>query len=184
MPRWVAFLRAINVGGHTVSMARLRELFAGLGLRGVETFIASGNVIFEAPGDEAVRLERRIERHLAGALGYPVETFIRPTRELPAIAAHQPFRLDGPGGLPGTVYVGFLRGAPDRAARRAIQAFNTDVDEFDVKGREVYWLVRGRLADSKVKGAALGRVLGPTTMRNRNTIVRLAGKYALEERDR
>lgn len=183
MPRCVAFLRAINVGGHTVRMAQLRELFTSLGLRGVETFIASGNVVFEAAEADADRLERRIERHLTDALGYPVDTFIRAARELRAIAAHQPFSLDGSGGPAGTVYVGFLRRAPDRAARRTIQSFNTDVDEFDVKGREVYWLVRGSLADSRVKGAALGHALGPTTMRNRKTIVRLARKYALEERD-
>ena len=46
MPRLVAFLRAINVGGHTVTMAHLRGLFEDLGFTNVETFIASGNVIF------------------------------------------------------------------------------------------------------------------------------------------
>ena len=48
MPRHIAFLRAINVGGHTVTMDRLRQLFTGLGLKDVETFIASGNVIFSS----------------------------------------------------------------------------------------------------------------------------------------
>ena len=46
--RHIAFLRAINVGGHTVTMDRLRRLFGEMGFRGVETFIASGNVVFEA----------------------------------------------------------------------------------------------------------------------------------------
>jgi uncharacterized protein (DUF1697 family) len=183
MPRCVAFLRAINVGGHTVQMARLRGMFTSMGLSRVETFIASGNVIFEAAEREVALLESRIERHLGSMLGYPVDTFIRLTRDLPAIASHQPFQLDRSGSPGGTIYVGFLRDAPGAAGRRTIQSFNTDVDEFEVKGREVYWLVRGRLTDSKVKSAALGRVLGSTTMRNRNTIVRLASKYAGGEKD-
>ena len=65
--RYVAFLRAINVGGHTVKMERLRELFAELGLANVETFIASGNVIFDAPSGDAGALERQIEQHLHAA---------------------------------------------------------------------------------------------------------------------
>jgi uncharacterized protein (DUF1697 family) len=48
MPKHIAFLRAINVGGHIVKMDHLRRLFEALELAEVETFIASGNVIFEA----------------------------------------------------------------------------------------------------------------------------------------
>jgi uncharacterized protein (DUF1697 family) len=47
MNKHIAFLRAINVGGHTVKMDTLRQLFESLGFTNVETFLASGNVIFE-----------------------------------------------------------------------------------------------------------------------------------------
>ena len=53
MPRYVAFLRAINVGGHVVKMERLRALFEDLGFAKVETLIASGNVIFETRAEDA-----------------------------------------------------------------------------------------------------------------------------------
>lgn len=56
--RYIAFLRAINVGGHTVKMDVLRAHFTRLGLANVETFIASGNVIFDAAADPR-RLESR-----------------------------------------------------------------------------------------------------------------------------
>src|SRR5947209_3109353 len=88
--RYVAFLRAINVGGRTVTMERLRALFDSLKLRRVETFIASGNVIFDASGAPEA-LERRIERRLEQALGYEVGTFVRSVEELAAVAAHEPF---------------------------------------------------------------------------------------------
>src|SRR4028119_115521 len=46
--RYVALLRAVNVGGAKVPMAQLREVCAGLGWREVETYIQSGNVAFES----------------------------------------------------------------------------------------------------------------------------------------
>ena len=55
MPRLIAFLRAINVGGHTVTMMKLRKEFEALGLQDVETFIASGNVIFTRELQESWR---------------------------------------------------------------------------------------------------------------------------------
>ena len=91
MPRFVAFLRAINVGGHTVTMAKLRVLFESLGLEDVETFIASGNVVFSSPAKNLAALENRIEDHLAASLGYEVKTFIRSDAEVAAVARHKPF---------------------------------------------------------------------------------------------
>ena len=84
MPRYIAFLRAINVGGHTVKMDALRELFEALGFEQVETFIASGNVIFETTETDTAALERRIETHLQAALGYAVATFLRSDAEVAA----------------------------------------------------------------------------------------------------
>jgi len=175
--RYVAFLRAINVGGRVVKMDRLRDVFTGLGFSAVETFIASGNVIFETRGPDIRAIEETIERALQPALGYHVAAFVRPSRDLATIAGHQPFPTK-PGGEPdGTIYIGFLRAAPTAAARRAVLSLRTDVDELDVHRGELYWLVRGKLMDSKLPGGALERALGPTTMRNRNTVVRLAARY-------
>src|SRR6266566_9055900 len=107
MPGYVAFLRAINVGGHVVKMPDLRRLFESIGFTGVETFIQSGNVVFEAPNTKARELEGVIEQCLEQALGYPVATFLRTTRELATVAKQQPFdAADSANGA--TVYVAFL----------------------------------------------------------------------------
>ena len=74
-------------------MERLRREFEFLGFSGVETFIASGNVVFEARGRNEERLRAKIEHHLREALGYEVTTFIRSTAELRQIASHRPFPL-------------------------------------------------------------------------------------------
>ena len=93
MFRFIAFLRAINVGrGRTVKMQSLRQVFESLGLSRVATFIASGNVIFEATTRDTKTLERKIEKRLREALGYEVPTFIRREAELAKIANYRPFR--------------------------------------------------------------------------------------------
>jgi uncharacterized protein (DUF1697 family) len=72
--RYVAFLRAINLGGHVVKMDELKRQFEALEFSNVSTFIASGNVIFESDGAPA-ELEPRIEQHLHHRLGHGVGTF-------------------------------------------------------------------------------------------------------------
>src|SRR4029079_5255160 len=91
MQRYFAFLRAINVGGHTVKMDQLRTLFAALGYANVATYIASGNVIFETPLTSREARERQIGRRLPDARGYEVITFIRTAEELATIADYAPF---------------------------------------------------------------------------------------------
>lgn len=87
----IAFLRGINVGGHTVRMDRLRELFGQLGFTNVRTYIQSGNVFFESAEMERAVLTRAIEGHLRAALGYAVPVALRTVPELEAILALDPF---------------------------------------------------------------------------------------------
>src|SRR5215471_9205178 len=92
MFRFIAFLRAINVGGgRTVKMQSLRQAFESLGFSRVATFIASGNVVFETTTKETKALERKIEKALREALGYEVRTFVREEAELAKIVNHWPF---------------------------------------------------------------------------------------------
>lgn len=173
--RSVAFLRAVNVGGRIVKMARLKSLFEAAGYGGVETFIASGNVIFDARAGDAA-LERRLEKLLEGELGYAVGVFVRTMDEVAAIAEQRPF-----GELPSgaRIYVGVLRTAPSPAVRRRVEALGTDADAFRVRGRELYWMCTVPSMQSIVSGAMLEKTVGmPATFRNINTMRRLAARYS------
>jgi uncharacterized protein (DUF1697 family) len=176
MPRLIAFLRAINVGGHTVTMERLRKEFEALGLKDVETFIASGNVIFTSRADPAA-LEKKIEARLRASLGYDVATFVRTDAEVAAVAGYQPFpaaRVENGA----VVYVGFVDRPLDAAETRLVLTFKTEVDDFHVKGREVYWLRKARLSDSPFKYVSLEKKLKVRiTFRGVNTVARLAAKH-------
>src|SRR4051812_29067327 len=173
--RYVAFLRAINVGGRVVRMERLRELFEDVPLSNVETFIASGNVIFESRSANLRTLEQRIEKRLLAALGYTVDTYVRSARELPAIAAYEPFAEIA---AEHSLLIGFLTEPPTDTAKAAVAALGSPVDDFHIRGREIYWSCRTRLTETMVSGPRLAKALGmQTTFRNVTTIRRLIDKY-------
>ncbi|HEX4004049.1 MAG TPA: DUF1697 domain-containing protein [Candidatus Acidoferrales bacterium] len=182
MPRRIAFLRAINVGGHVVTMAALRGHFEALGLEQVETFINSGNVIFSTKAKDAkndAALERKIEARLEKALGYEVKTFLRSEAELAAIARYQPFDAARIAAAP-TFCVGFLAAPLDAAAQKLLAEMKTDADDFHLNGREMYWLSTRKQSESKFSNARFERTLKiSSTFRGVNTITRLAEKYSL-----
>jgi uncharacterized protein (DUF1697 family) len=175
MPRYAAFLRAINVGGHTVSMQALKKHFGDAGCFDVETLIASGNVVFGSSSRSAAVLEKRIAAHLESRLGYAVATFLRTPEEIASIAAHRPFAR-GESERPGhALYVAFHSRAADAASRRRVLDLKSDVDDLRIRGREVYWLCRGRSSDSRIYGGGLERALGqPATLRNATTVRKIA----------
>lgn len=171
--RYVAFLRAINVGGHLVKMDQLRKLFEALKFTNVETFIASGNVIFDSPSMDAAALEDRIEKHLEKALGYEVGTFVRTCAEVAEAAAHAPF--DSKDDC--AEFVVFLKSPADKATKQKVMALRTGEDDFHAHKRELYWQRRGTMTDSPAAvpfGKAFGK-LG--TMRNVTTVRKIAAKY-------
>jgi uncharacterized protein (DUF1697 family) len=179
MPRYIALLRAINVGGHNpVKMDFLRHLFESLGFSNVETFIASGNVVFESTSKNAQALERVIEKSLREALGYEVATFIRTDAELAAVASYKPFsqsELDGAAAL----NIAFLADGLDDKSVQKLMALRTEIDDFHIHEREIYWLCRKRQSGSKISNAVLEKALGQkTTLRGANTVKKMAAKYS------
>jgi uncharacterized protein (DUF1697 family) len=89
---YIALLRGINVGGHSVTMERLRTLFGELGFAQVRSYIQTGNVFFESSEQDRRTLRMMIERHLRAALGYDVPTCLRTVVELEDLLAIDPFR--------------------------------------------------------------------------------------------
>ena len=179
MPRYIAFLRAINVGGHnTVKMDFLRQLFGSLGFSNVETFIASGNVVFETASNNAQALERKIETRLREALGYEVATFIRTGAELAAVADYKPFSQSDLNGA-AALNIAFLADRLDAQSSQKLMALRTTIDDFHIRGREIYWLCRKQQSGSKISNLVLEKALGrKSTLRGANTVKKMAAKYS------
>ena len=175
--RYVALLRAINVGGRTVKMDRLRTLFEELKLKRVETFIASGNVIFESTAN-AASLESRIEKHLAKSLGFAVPTLVRSATDIVAVADHTVFDEHPPLTKVGGVYIGFLKSAAATDGIAKIETVGGQGNHFVLHGRELYWRADDRHAVLEIPIATFEKALGcETTFRNVNTVQRIADRY-------
>ena len=177
MPRYVAFLRAINVGGHVVKMDVLRAEFERLGFKNFETFIASGNVIFETKSSAVAAIEARIEKALHARLGYEVATFVRTLEQVAAIARHQAFPAAAVATC-GALSVGMMKTTLPKPSQQALAGLKTEVDDFHVNGSELYWICAVRQSDSKISNAVFERVVrAKATFRGIKTMEKLAAKY-------
>lgn len=178
MTRQVAFLRAINVGGHVVKMEDLRRLFEAVGLGDIQTFIQSGNVVFESPVADIARLEREIEAHLQQALGYRVATFLRSLAELGEIVRYVPFPGWEAAEANIVTYVAFLRDEPGVQAQRQLMGFNNEFNIFHVHGREAFWLRRRHPGEQPFSSGFLEKALAAeATVRNLTTVHKIVTKY-------
>ena len=176
MTTHVAFLRGINVGGHTVTNDRLAEVVGELvGVGDVATFQASGHVLLTADEDDPAGLERRIADQLEGALGWAVPTFVRSADHVVAISEGTPFRPNPEGGK---VHVAFLREPLDIDEQARVRGLALDTATVVFDDREMYWhLGTGRMMESGLGDPTLARVLGDRwTVRTKATVDRIAAR--------
>ena len=171
--KYVAFLRAINVGGHAIiKMTDLKEMFESAGLKDVQTYIQSGNVIFESEED-ADSLAKEIERQLENVAEYKIELFVRTMRKVQDIAEKPPFTPKADE----TVFVSFLHKKPGKKSQQAVLAFRSEADDFAFKGRELYNLRRDR-EKSIFSNIFIEKMLKmPATTRSLSTICKIVDKY-------
>jgi uncharacterized protein (DUF1697 family) len=134
--RFVALLRAVNIGSTQVSMAELRTLFAALGAADVTTYVQSGNVVFTSNERDASKLSRAISARIRRDMGHDVTVLLRTKAELAKVVAANPFAKRSAD--PKTLHVTFLADKPDRERVQNIPALMSGDDEFTISGREVF----------------------------------------------
>jgi uncharacterized protein (DUF1697 family) len=174
--RWVAFLRAVNVGGRTVKMADVKSALSRAGLDEVETFLASGNVLFES-GRREPALRTLVETTLAKSLGMEVPTVLRSSDELVDLAGSKAI-ADAKQKVP-TLAVGFLHQELKKTAIAQLARLESDVDRFDHEGRHLLWLCSVKQSESKLTLTKVEKAIGGVaTFRGVNTVERLAKRLA------
>ena len=91
MPRYVALLRGINVGGkNLIKMPALKACFEANGFDDVATYIQSGNVVFASPETRVTGLTARIEAMLAETFGYQATVVVRTRTQMRAVVDRAP----------------------------------------------------------------------------------------------
>jgi uncharacterized protein (DUF1697 family) len=169
-----AFLRGMNLGGRRITNDDLRAAVRELGFERVQTFRASGNVVFDGGGRSDESLRKELERGLQRLLGYAVPTFIRSRRELLALAEEEPFPASGEAGK---LQVALLRDVPAPQDREQVMALSSESDRLAFGAKELFWLPAGPISDSALDWKAIEKALGPTTTRTKGTIEQLVAKY-------
>ena len=142
MIRYVAFLRAINVGGQKlIKMEELARIFTAAGLKNVRTYIQSGNVIFDATSANAVALRKKIEQALLNVLGYEVTVMVRPLADIEEIVRRNPFKKIKTGAA-ATPLVVFLSDTPQHIPKLPLVSAIDNLDIFEVKDGAAFILSR------------------------------------------
>lgn len=158
--RYIALLRAINVGGHSVTkMSALRGLFEGSGLTEVVTYIQSGNVLFNSKDDDRKHLAHLLEKKLESSLGYPVSVFVFTPKELEEAAVNNPFdpeRQD----MEQRCHLMFLSGEPDPDHCAALMALEGEEYKFSIQGKVLYFAYPRKFEGAGRRTINFEKVLG------------------------
>jgi uncharacterized protein (DUF1697 family) len=138
MTKFISMLRGINVSGQkSIRMAELTHLYETLGFKKVQTYLQSGNIIFESDELSVPLLVGRIEAKIEKSFGYRVAVFLRTPGDFQRIVNHNPFLRDR-NEDPAHLYVTFLYSLPknDLVNRLAVQV--SENDEFIPGEEEIY----------------------------------------------
>lgn len=174
MSRYVAFLRAVNVGRRTVPMQQATQVLRDQGLADVSSYINSGNLLFTATGRSA-QLQTTIRAALESAFGFEITTFVRTAPQVRDLAAAKPFGVIAPGHTHFALLT-LTRLTP--AERAAVEALSNDHDTVTVVGRDVHWLIRSSSLQTTLGPRAWQDALpgNPTTSRNTTMLGKLAAR--------
>jgi uncharacterized protein (DUF1697 family) len=176
LTRYVALLRAVNVGGRgLVKKDALASAFARAGGDNVRTFIASGNVLFDADPRTVDAIVADARRRLRTVLGAEPVVMVRSASQLRALLRSGPFAgIDAPAIV--KRYIMFLADVPARRPRLPVTQPKEELDIVHVAGRDC-WVVSRRKPSgmygfpSLFVEAALGV---QSTARSWSTVTKLA----------
>ncbi|MCP1122066.1 DUF1697 domain-containing protein [Bacillus sp. 3103sda1] len=172
MTIYIALLRGINVSGHNkIKMAELRHMLETMGLNRVQTYIQTGNVLFES-AEDIESLRSRIENEIKTVFGISITVVLRTSMEFENIIEHCPY-TDVPLAKGESVHVSILTEEPQPKVVELLSNSERDNDEYYIHGREIYFLFHQSMLDSKL-AKNLQKLGNTATTRNWNTINKLA----------
>lgn len=170
MSKYIAFLRAVNVGGkNLIKMEILRDVFAKLGFENVKTYINSGNVIFETVKSDDKLLADRIEQAIETAFSLKIKVMVRTMAEIEEIIKNNPFK--GQFANDKELHIIFLSEELSAEKKNLLLSKNNDFEMFAVRNREMLCLLRISVLDSLLgKKYIDNKLKTPATARNWRTI--------------
>jgi len=170
----ISMLRGVNVGGHNkIKMDALRALYESLGLRDVQSYVQSGNVVFRTKERDLAALTKKIRNGIERRFGFRPEVVLRTSAELRDAIRRNPF-ANRRGIEPNKLLMTFLADDPGEEARANARRIKTDPEELRIDGREAYIYFPNGMARPKMSWPAIERALKTSgTGRNWNSVNKL-----------
>jgi len=173
MKKYIALLRGINVGGRRkILMQNLKILLSGLGFENVQTYIQSGNVIFEAKEEDKDLLVQQIQASISNKYGFAVPTIVIEASDYQKIIANNPFineQVDIK-----KLYLIFLVEKPNSEAVETFNQLDFALDEYVIKNKVIYIQYENKISESKLSTTIIERKLTVVaTARNWRTSMKL-----------
>ncbi len=171
MTKYIALLRGINVSGQKkIPMAELRELFTKVGLENVQTYIQSGNVIFESLEKSKAALEPILHEAIKSHFGFDVPVLVLKPEELKQIFDNSPFRQEEKE----KSYFMMLYSKADEALVEELSKISYPNESFLIKDTAIYFYCSTGYGKAKCSNNFFERKLKVVaTARNYRTMVKL-----------
>lgn len=171
--QFVAFLRGINVGANgkgrkNVPMVELRTLADELGFTETQTYVQSGNLIFEA-SIKPKTVERKLEAAIAAHFEFEVPVVVRSMGELVSARMNCPFE-EAARLRPKLLHIGFAKAAFEEDCLEKLEPYCRSGERVALSGTS-FWMDSEGIHGSKMTPTVLNRAFGsPVTMRNTKTL--------------
>lgn len=171
--RFIALLRGINVGGHNkIPMAELRALSGEMGWQGVQSYIQSGNLVFEAAA-KAADLEAELEGAIERRFGLSIGVIVRPASGWPAYVSGNPF-LEACETEANLVMLQLSKAPPRKEAVAELQKKAANGERIVQVGDAIWLHYAKGVGSSKLSPTLMDRLVGSTiTARNWRTVLKL-----------
>ena len=172
---YVALLRGINVGGkNKLPMTDLIALCTDAGGTAVQTYIQSGNVVFQVEPEAAANLPAKLTALISERFGYRISVVLRSATQIAEIVRSNPFLATG--ASEETLHVMFLTDLPSAEQAASLDPIRSAPDAFAVCGSEIYLHLPDGVKDTKLTNAYFDAKLATvSTSRNWKTVTKLLG---------
>lgn len=173
--RLVALFRGINVGGNRkVPMGELRTLAEELGFGEIETYINSGNLVFEAGKLSAAQAASRLDRAVQEHFGFSVDIIVRSAKQWSGYAAENPFPAAAKS-RPNLLMLGLSKLPPAKGAAELLAERAGKNERVKISGDAIWVDFADGVGRSKLNPGLFDKAAGsPVTLRNWRTVQKLA----------
>lgn len=174
MTKYVAFLRAVNVGGRVVKMDELKKICALPGMKNISTYIQSGNLLFESTAKKE-ELRKKLEATLKKKLGYEVIVLLKSEADIEQIIAENPFAKKM---KDKALYVTMMDQEAKPELIKTLDAYKASTEEIKFIGTNAYFLCGAKsYGETKLSNSSIEKKLKVNaTTRNWATMNKVIGK--------